>query len=117
MKIQDIYNLAEGLSDLSNKELPISIALKVQRSHTKVVDEVKNADVLRKKLIEKYKESDNDDGTVKIKTNKIEVFQKELDELMEQEVDIKLDDIDVSQLEDISIKPRTLSLISTILKE
>lgn len=117
LTVQDVYNLTEGLNELIDKELSAITAFKIQRNHKKLVDEFQSADEVRKKLVEKYKEKDLKDGGVKLKEDKIDDFKKELDDLMKQEVDVKLSPIVLSELKNISIKPRTVSLLSEILKE
>lgn len=115
MKIQDIYNLAEGITALSDKELPTKTAFKISRNQRKIESEVGTCDEVRKKIIEKYKESDTDDG-VKIQPDKYQEFKTEYDELMKQEIDIELSDIMLDELGDTA-KPRTLMLLENIVKE
>lgn len=116
MKVQDVYNLIEGLSDMIDKELPISTAYIVQRNHKKLVDEYKVANETRQGIMEKYKEKDTDDGVV-IKKDKTKEFDKDIKELMDQEVDLALDKIWLEDLGETAVKPRTLALIDTIIKE
>lgn len=118
MKLQvgNLYDLAIGLNDLANKELPISTSLKIQRSQKAVSEELISADKIRHKIIEKYKEKEVDEG-IKIKEGKMELFNKEINELMKQEIDINLNKIDVKELKGISVKPKTLMLLDKILKQ
>lgn len=117
MKILDLYNLQEGLTDLSQKEMNVSVAFKVQKNHKLVTDELKSANEVRQKLIDKYKESDDGQGNVKLKKDKVQDFNKESNELLEQKVDIELKHINTDELEGISIKPRTLALLETVLQD
>ncbi|QBP06952.1 hypothetical protein [Virgibacillus phage Mimir87] len=98
LAVQEVYNLTEGLNEIINKELSAVTGLKIHRNHKKLVEEFKSADEVRKKLVEKYKEKDLEDGGVRLKKDKIEDFQKELDDLMKQEVEIKLSPIMLSEL-------------------
>lgn len=86
LTVEELYNLAEGISELSNKELDTKTAFKIARNHRKIADEIKTADELRQKIVEKYKKEDEDS----IKKEYRQSFKKEFDELMEQEVEIKL---------------------------
>lgn len=116
LKVKDIYDLSLGLADLSGKELPISTALKVERNHKAVNEEVISTDKIRKKIAEKYKEKEVEGG-IKIKEDKRDVFAKEIDELLEQGVDVNVTKISVDELGSISIKPKTLRMIRTITKD
>ena len=116
LTVQDIYNLNEGLIVVNEKDLPIKVALKLQRNSLKVNEEYNVASGIRRKIIDKYKDKKLDNGNVKIKKDKIEVYNKEIKELMEQDVKIELEKINPSDLGE-TIKPRTLILIDKILKE
>lgn len=116
LSIKDLYDLTDGLSHLLDKELPTSVAFSIQRNFKKVGDELKASDEVRKKIVEKYKEKDNKDGSVQLKKDKLDDYKKESDELMGQEVEIDLKPIKLSDLGE-SIKPRTLALLESILEE
>lgn len=116
LTVQDIYNLNEGLIVVNEKDLPIKVALKLQRNSLKVNEEYNVASGIRRKIIDKYKDKKLDNGNVKIKKDKIEVYNKEIKELMEQDVKVELEKINPSDLGE-TIKPRTLILIDKILKE
>jgi len=117
MKVGTIYNISEGLAELSEKELPISIALIIKRNQSKIAAELKSTDELRDKIINKYKEFQRGDGSIQLKKDKIPAFNKEYEELMNEEIEIDLQTIDINTIEGISIKPRTLTLIDPILTE
>lgn len=116
LTFRTLYDLSSGLNKLLDKELPIKVALFVQQNYKKVDDELKPSDEVRKNLIDKYKEKDNGDGSFNIKKDKFDVFKKEMKELMEQEVDVELKLIQVTDLGDF-IEPRTLGLLEPIIKE
>lgn len=114
LTVKDVYDLQEGLHQLNEKELPISVALKVQRNAMKVDSEYKIANDLRRKIIEKYKDKQLENGNVQIKKEKLDDFNKEIDELMQQEVKLDLEKVDPSELGE-TIKPRILIQISKML--
>src|SRR5690625_544516 len=118
LKATDLYGLDEALTDLSNKELEISTALTVKRNLTKIADELRPINDIRTDLINKHKDS-VDGNMVQIKSNEQEEFYKKYNELMNQEVDIKLDEINLSDFadENIKVKPKTLKLLEPILRE
>lgn len=116
LTVQDVYNLNEGLNVINEKELPIPVALKLQRNALKVAQEQQIAGELRKKIIEKYKDKTLDNGNIKIKKDKLDLFNKEIKELMEQEVKLELETVDPTDLGE-TIQPRVLIQLDKILKE
>ena len=118
IKVSDLYNLSLGLNDLSNKELPIALAFKIQRAQKKVSEELIASDKVRQSVIEKYKEKELDNGDVQIKKDKLPEFNEEINELMAQEIELSIDKISVEDLEKAvkKVKPQTLMQLETILK-
>lgn len=116
LKANDLYGLDEALSELANIELEISTALKVKRNLTKVADELRPINEIRNDLINKHKGDKIDGDRVEIKAESQQEFYEKYNELMNQEVDIKLDKIKISELKDIKIKPKTLAALDCILE-
>src|SRR5699024_4361564 len=106
---------------LINKDLPISIALKIKKNAKLINDEMEIVNGLRQDILNKYKDdkSNVEDDEVGIKENEYEHALKEISELENSDVEINLQKINVSDLEksDIFIKPSTLALLETILQE
>ena len=118
VKVADLYNLSLGLNALSNKELPISLAFKIQRAQKTVSEELIASDKVRQSVIEKYKEKELDNGDVQIKKDKLAEFNAKINELMEQEIELNIDKININDLEKSvkKVKPQTLMQLETILK-
>jgi len=118
LKVAELYGLDESLTELANVEFPIGLALKIKRNLSKVADELMPINDMRTELINDHK-GKTDGNMVQIKPNEQEEFYKKYNELMNQEVDIKLDKINLSDLadEDIKVKPKTLTLLEPILRE
>lgn len=114
IKVADLYDLGLGLADLADKELAIKVSYKIHRNQQIVTEELQSSEKVRQKIINKYKEKDVDEGFL-IKKDKIDEFNEELNELMKQEVEVKLQKIKVDELKDIAIKPKTLNMLKTIL--
>jgi len=117
LTVQDVFDLQEGLADLSEKELNISTSLKIGRISRVVSEEFKTAQETRSKLLQKYKDKDVGIGKIKLKEDKIEEFQQELDELMGQEIQVDIEQIKVDDLGAIQVKPKTINQLNSILKE
>lgn len=122
MKIKHLYELHQGLGAIANKELPIKTAFSIQQNLTKVEVEVKNAETIRQKIIKKYTDEEatrklKEPGKVQLKADKLEDCSRELNELMEQEIGIKLKKIKIDDLDGLTVKPITLNQLRHILAE
>lgn len=79
--------------------MPVRSALKVTSLVKKVGDALEAPFKVRKDLIEKYKESEDEQGNIKLKKDKVEQFNKENMELLEQDVDIEFPKIKIEEIE------------------
>lgn len=116
LTIQEVYDIGEGLVDLSKKEFAVKTSFRIGRNHKKIEQEINIAEKTRKKIVEKHSDGEVGDGKVKLKRDTIEEYKQELEELMSQEIDIKLSKIYLHELGD-SISPRTLLLLDSIISE
>ena len=119
LTVQDIFDLNKGLNEIGEmNNIPIKLAFRIQLIVKKVRDEHAIANDLRTKLIKKYRD-DSITERVEIEKDHLETFNKEHDELMEQEVEIKhLKKIDISELESIeTIKPNLLLNLNKVLTD
>lgn len=116
IKVGDLYDLSLGLADLADKDLEIRTSLKVEKNQRNVSEELLSTDKIRQKIIEKYKDKKVKlERGVKIKTEKWDVYNKEVDELMAQDVNVSLQKIKLNELDGIRIKPQSLRFLGTIL--
>lgn len=115
LTIQEVYNISQGLNMLLDKELPTSVALSIQRNFKKIGEEADAANAVRNNLTERYKAYTDKDGYFNDDKKKAE-YNKELNELYDQTVEIELNPIKLSGLGEY-ITPRTLGLIEKIIEE
>ena len=122
MKIKEIYELNEGLKTIVDKELPIKVSFLIQKVLSIIEIEIRNAEVIRQKIIKKYTDEEatkklKEPGKVQLQEDKLEDFNREINELMDQEVDIKLKKIKIDDLDGITIKPIELNRLKYIIEE
>lgn len=108
--IEDLYGLAEGITELSNKELPTKSAFVVSRNLKKIKEEIQSAEEIRSKLLERF----SVDG--EIEKGREKEFNAEFSELLEQEIDINLSTISLDDIGDTATAKMLLSL-DKIIKE
>ena len=100
MKLKRILESKDALVELNNKELPIKTSYQITKITKKVQEELENFQEQKQNLIDKYKD---DDGNISEESEKKIV--KQLEDLLDVEVDIEINLINVNELEDINIKP------------
>lgn len=115
LTVQELYYLLEGLNNVLDEKLPVSTAFAIQRNFKRIGEEVNSSNEVKNSLVEKYREHITEDGRI-LDEDIMGAYQKEYQELMEQEVDLSLIKINLSDLGE-SIEPRTLGLLETIIKE
>ena len=113
IKVSDLYDLSLGLADLAEKELPISTSLTIQRNQKKISEELISSDKVRQTIIEEHTEKKLDEGVVKLDKE----GQKKMHELMIQDIELDLQKINIKSLQNITVKPKTLTLLNKILEE
>lgn len=105
MKVANVYEINLGLTALLDCKTPTRTSYKIQVNHQKSVDALSVPEKMRKELLEKY----GSDAEYS------EDFAREVDELMSQEADVEFKTIKLSELDGVSVSPRTLSLLEGIL--
>lgn len=110
LKISEIKELVDGLNEIVQKEMNISLSFKVKRNAMKINDEVKIISEMRESIVEKYDLENAEEHNKAL---------EELDELNNQEVDIELQMLSVSELEEsnISVKPSVLANLEPIITD
>lgn len=115
MKISELIGIQQGLLELAEKDTPIETALKIESNRQKVEAAIKPSSEVQKKLLEKYKDP-NDDR--KLLESKLKEFHAKNQELLDQKVDVELDLINISEIKKIvegTIKGRTLALLKDVI--
>ncbi|MDD3841072.1 MAG: hypothetical protein PHP06_11025 [Clostridia bacterium] len=122
LRIKNLYQLNEGIKSIADKELPIRVAFLVQKNISVVEAEIKNAEAIRQKIIQKYTDVEatkklKGQGKIQLQKDKLEEYSKEVNELMEQEVEVELKQININDLDGITVKPIVLDQIKSIITE
>lgn len=112
-----------ALRMISQKQLPVKISYFVAKNMAKIERELKIYDQERKKLLEKYAEKDEDgqfiveDGNIKIAD--IDNWNRDIKELLDIEVDVKIHKLKLEDLlnANIDITPAELMSIDYMIEE
>lgn len=118
VKIADLLNSTETLQKLSQQDFKAKLAWSIARLLKAAEVEIQSFNDTRMTLIKKYGEKDengelvtDDKGNCKILEEGIETFGKELNELINTEIEINANKIKMDLLEDIDFTPSDMAVL------
>lgn len=118
VKIADLLNSTETLQKLSQQDFKAKLAWSIARLLKAAEVEIQSFNDTRMTLIKKYGEKDengelvtDDKGNCKILEEGIEAFGKELNELINTEIEINANKIKMDLLEDIDFTPSDMAVL------
>lgn len=118
VKIADLLNSTETLQKLSQKDFKAKLAWTIARLLKAAEGEIQSFNDTRMNLIKKYGEKDengelitDENGNCKINPEEIDIFSKELNELIDSEVEINANKIKMDLLENIDFTPSDMALL------
>ena len=119
--VERLFTSQQNLNEILHSNLKASVAYKLSRIAAKVSEEMKVFDEQRRKLVDKYGETD-DEGNTKVPESSREEFNKEINDMFAEEIDIDLSKISVEDLVDskgneIDVKGSTLMNLDWLLKD
>lgn len=111
------------LSIIAKKQLPVKVSYAIAKNISKIEKELKIYEEERLKLLEKYAVKD-EDGKVVIEKNKIKIdenkrdsWEKEINELLEIEVDINMHKFKLEYLDNLNMSAEELVLLDYMIEE
>lgn len=125
MKITNKKMLEDAgfLSIIAKKQLPVKVSYAIAKNISKIEKELKIYEKERLKLLEKYAVKDKD-GKVVIEKNKIKIdenkrdsWEKEINELLEIEVDINMHKFKLEYLDNLNMSAEELVLLDYMIEE
>ena len=118
VKIADLLNSTETLQKLSQKDFKAKLAWTIARLLKSAENEIQSFNDTRMNLIKKYGEKDengelitDENGNCKINQEDIDIFSKELNELMDSEVEINANKMKMDLLENIDFTPSDMAVL------
>ena len=118
IKTSILINSTEVLQKLAQSELKARIAWQVARTLKAVEEELQTFNETRMTLIHKYGEK-NDDGTLvtdennncKIVPEQMPLFNKELTDLLNEEISINANKISIYDIENLDFAPSEMAIL------
>ena len=124
VKISDLVNSTETLQKLAKKDFKAKLAWSIARLLKSAETEIQGFNEARVNLIRKYGEKDesnelitDEKGNCKIIPEEIENFSKELNELMDSEVEINGSKLKMDLLEDVDFTPSDMAVLEPFIEE
>jgi len=122
MKLQEIINSTEALRKLSEMDLPSKTSFKIMLIVKELDTYLKPFEEARNNLIKKHgtviKDKDGKEtDQYKIDPSNpetIEVFNKEMTDLLNEEIELKSKKIKIDEISDLKIKPKDLMQLEFI---
>ena len=123
VKISDLLNSAETLQKLSQKDFKAKLAWSIARLLKSAESEIQSFNETRMNLIKKYGEKDengelitDENSNCKIVPELIETFSKELNELMDSEVEINGNKLKMELLEEVEFTPAEMVILEPFIE-
>lgn len=124
LTVKELVRCVDTMKDLSLKKLKGKVVFQLARAMTEIEKELQSFNKAREELINKYCLRDEngklvknaDDNTYILQPEKIENFNKELNELLEEKIKLNLEPIDIDSIDDIEFTPRQIQNILFLIK-
>jgi hypothetical protein len=90
LKLYEIVNSEDALKELGSLKLSAKLSYKISKNVKKIVDELREYNTLKNKLIVEKYGTQNESGNFQVMKENLPDFVKELNELLESEVDVDI---------------------------
>ena len=123
VQMKDIVNNSTILQELLDKKLKGKTALNLARIIREMEPEYKTFQDTRTNLIKKYGKQENgelitdENGNYHIRTEDVEKFNNELEELLNVDITLNANKIDINDLNDIEFTPRQMVFLEKFIEE
>lgn len=121
--INDLLNSVETLQKIAQKDFKAKLAWSIARLLKSAETEIQSFNETRMNLIKKYGEKDengelitDEKNNCKIKTEDVDTFTDELNELINTEVEINANKIDFNLLENIDFTPSDMTALEPFIE-
>jgi len=110
-----IKNMEKSLNKIISQDINIKAAFKLGRILKVIENELINVENFRVKLISKYGTKNPENGEVVVNKENVQIFYKELNELLQTEIDIDFSPVNCDEIGDIKISAIDASVLDGII--
>jgi len=113
IRMMKIMNIRKDLEALFTKDIPIGASWAISKFIRQVENEYNDFEKNRVKILHKYLVKE----TGKVPDDKQGELQKDMEDLLDVEVELSVNPIDITELGGISVPPLSLAKMSFLFKE
>lgn len=121
LNLQEILNVSEGLKQVAGKELPSKLSYSLSRLQMKIAEPLQVLDKTRNELVKKYGELQENESTkakeMKVKTENLDKFYSELNEVLKTEENIEFNPIALSLFDGQSFSKEFFIVMDKLITE
>lgn len=117
LKVERLLESKEALLNLANAELKFSDALNISKIIKSSLEALETFEKERVKLVKKYSNLEEDKSEIRVSQENLEVFNKEIKDIVNTKVVIEGEKIKVKNLENIKLSAKDIILLSDFISE
>ena len=122
MLLRTIVESQPGLQELISVKFPVKTSYRVKKLVDLFNKELKVFTEVRQELFEKYGEMVKDEnrintGEMRIKDEYLDKYTREINELLDTEIEVNFTSLKISELGDVSITPMSLVLLDWLIED
>jgi len=115
LKMFEIRNMKEPLEKLIGREIPVKVAFRLNNLVKQFDVYLTEIEEYRVKLINTYGKKDEEKGEIVVPPKKMKDFMKEMNELLNEEVEIDIKPINVNMFgDDLMLSTKDLMILEKI---
>jgi len=114
-KMYEIRTMKEPLTKLIEKEIPVSTAFRLNKLVKSIDEYLTEIEQYRVKLINQYGVKNEEKNQVEVPSNKMKDFMKDMNDLLNEEVDIDFTPISINLFgDDLKLSTRDLMILEKL---
>lgn len=117
LTLKDVLNSVPALQEIANQPIPAKISFRLGVLIRKVNERCEVYQETRKALCEKYGEENQDEGKYDIRPEEQDTFNKELDDLLAEEVTFNVSPIKLRVIESVPLSPGAMASLHWLVVE
>lgn len=117
LKLGEIRGMERGLAQLMQLQLPIKLSFRLAKLANRCRKELLAVEQERVKLVKKYSDEPDEKGENKVKEENEQKFREEFAQLLDEEVELEVDPIYISDFGDIKVPPSSLFWLEKVIIE
>lgn len=118
VKLEKIVNGKQSLVNLLNQSLPVKTSYRLGKLVSKVERELKDFEAKRLELVKKHGDPvEGDSNKIQVREGNLEEFTKELNELLDVDVDLNFEPVSLDQLADAKLSAVDLNALSDFVSD